>query len=361
MGNALGANRSRTLARHNLAVQEYQLVDPLVSNVSTGRVYADAIPTANWFNGTAFPAEIPADTAYASVNADGYDTLGGYGLYENSVNFTQSTVYPLYDSVRAETGLLSIGFLKNVNFSQYYWQPSFPFGNSEAHTHVHRNNIKASHGGTVYTDLSYLLNASVFDRFFVSGIPQTGIFTPSSGFILPNTRNLLTANANGNFPLAEEMRASSLGFQEAAANIMVEGGFNVNSTSFDAWRMFLASYLGESVLAADGNPSNVSSKIPLTSRIYPLLAEGSVDPSLPRTWSALRSLTTAEIDLLAEAIVGEVKRRGPFLSLGDFVNRRLIPNTGDLGSVHDFAFCHTRRCRSRGAFACSAMGGGSSE
>jgi len=326
MGNALGANRPRSLARHNLAVKDYQLVDPLVSNMDTGRVHADSIPTENWFNGAPFPAGIPADTDYASVSANGYDTLGGYGLFENSSNFTQSTVYPLYDSVRSETGLLSVGFLKNVNFSQFYWQPSFPFGNSEAHTHVHRNNIKAEHGGSVYTDLSYLLNESLFDRFFVSTIPQGGAFTPRSDFVLPNTRNRLTARIDGSFPSDSSMRSSVTGFQEAAANLTVDGGFNVNSTSVDAWRMLLASFIGESVTAGDGAPSNLVVNSPVTSKLYPLLSEGTVDPSSARAWSALRSLTPSEINLLAEAIVEEVKRRGPFLSLSDFVNRRLIPD-----------------------------------
>lgn len=330
MGNSSGGYEPRTLARQNLAVKNYALDDPLVSDMSKGGVYAESIPTENWFNGPPFPAEIPSDVAYAGVSADGYDTLGGFGLYENSDNFTQSTVYPLYDSARSETGLLSLGFLKNANFSQYYWQPSFPFGNSEAHTHVSRNNIKASHGSSVYTDLSYLLNESLFDRFFVSTIPQAGAFEPAADFVLPNTRNRLTPRVDGSFPDAASLRASSTAFQQAAANIAIEGGFNVNSTSVDAWRMFLASFLGESVTAADGNASNLPTKTPLTSKLYPLLSEGAaINPSLPRTWSALRSLTPSEVNRLAEAIVEEVKRRGPFLSLSDFVNRRFVPDAAD--------------------------------
>jgi hypothetical protein len=40
-------------------------------------------------------------------------------------------------------------------------------------------------------------------------------------------------------------------------------------------------------------------------------------------WDGLRVLTDAEINDLAEQIVEQVKTRGPFLSMGDFLNRRL--------------------------------------
>jgi hypothetical protein len=40
-------------------------------------------------------------------------------------------------------------------------------------------------------------------------------------------------------------------------------------------------------------------------------------------WTGVRELTQAEIRALAAAIVAQVKRRGPFLSIGQFVNRML--------------------------------------
>ena len=41
-------------------------------------------------------------------------------------------------------------------------------------------------------------------------------------------------------------------------------------------------------------------------------------------WNNYRELTDAEIDLLAAEVVREVRDRGPFMSLADFVNRRLL-------------------------------------
>jgi hypothetical protein len=47
------------------------------------------------------------------------------------------------------------------------------------------------------------------------------------------------------------------------------------------------------------------------------------DPSDADQWTHWRELSASEIDQLATAMVKQVKRRGPFLSLSEFVNRRL--------------------------------------
>ena len=49
----------------------------------------------------------------------------------------------------------------------------------------------------------------------------------------------------------------------------------------------------------------------------------SADPIEVEQWIAWRLLTDEEIKELAHAMVKQVKRRGPFLSLSEFVNRRL--------------------------------------
>jgi hypothetical protein len=51
-------------------------------------------------------------------------------------------------------------------------------------------------------------------------------------------------------------------------------------------------------------------------------------------WTGRRTLSRAEIRNLAEGMVEEVKLRGPFLSMSDFVNRRLADDeTGRMGAL----------------------------
>jgi hypothetical protein len=51
--------------------------------------------------------------------------------------------------------------------------------------------------------------------------------------------------------------------------------------------------------------------------------DSSSDPSDPEQWIGWRDLTDEEIKQLAIAMVKQVKLRGPFLSLSEFINRRL--------------------------------------
>ena len=85
-------------------------------------------------------------------------------------------------------------------------------------------------------DISYLLNASMWDRFFLSTIPQNSeAFTPMAGMRMPNTRLFLTSIPED----TKDLNASETAFEEAASHIGIDGAFNVNSTSYEAWR-FLA-------------------------------------------------------------------------------------------------------------------------
>jgi len=97
---------------------------------------------------------------------------------------------------------------------------------------------------------------------------------------------------------------------------LYDGGFNVNSTSKAAWKAILASLrkqkLPEGSSQADGTPLTRFAR-----------AFGNNDGKTS-PWSGYRELTDSEIDDLAAAVVKEVRRRGPFMSLSDFINRRLI-------------------------------------
>jgi hypothetical protein len=112
---------------------------------------------------------------------------------------------------------------------------------------------------------------------------------------------------------------------KAAAHLMVDGGFNINSTSVPAWTVLLASSHLKRPVTMEGRRLREQDRGRfIVSRHSPALA-GAADnsPGAERDrWLGYRELTAEEIQQLAEAIVRQVKQRGPFRSLGEFVNRR---------------------------------------
>jgi hypothetical protein len=116
-----------------------------------------------------------------------------------------------------------------------------------------------------------------------------------------------------------------------ASFLMMDGMFNVNSTSVAAWKSFLSGLKKAKV------PSNPSPNLGQPKTIE---AEGTAvaalleaageeiddstlgDPTDAEQWRGFRSLSDEQIEELAKAIVKQVRLRGPFLSIADFVNRR---------------------------------------
>ena len=98
---------------------------------------------------------------------------------------------------------------------------------------------------------------------------------------------------------------------------LYDGGFNVNSTSKAAWKAVLSGLRGQTL--PDG--SGTTSATPLTKFAR---AFGVADPTGSDPWRSYRELNDAQIDELAGRVVEEIRMRGPFMSLADFVNRRLV-------------------------------------
>ena len=117
----------------------------------------------------------------------------------------------------------------------------------------------------------------------------------------------------------------------AAAQLMVAGGFNVNSTSVPAWTVMLAAAhlkrpvildaTGKGKLTLQAQPEGRFVVSRFTVPNGGAASGSAADENL--RWRGYRELTEKEIGQLAEAIVRQVKQRGPFRSLGEFINRRL--------------------------------------
>ncbi len=214
-----------------------------------------------------------------------------------------------------------------------------------------------STGNTLSMDHSFLGNQALFDSYFFSTVPPAG--SAPAGTIWPEQWTAFNlANSGGNLTDASKPLLNSRmrpyfknGFppsmddlrdmERAAANLILDGAFNINSTSIAAWKAFLSSLSGNDldIWDASSRASNTLSSNILQNpfvRFYAANSNGNVND----LWSGIRSLSDAEISDLAEKIVSEVKTRGPFLSMADFLNRRLgatsaLTRTGALQAAID--------------------------
>jgi hypothetical protein len=106
-----------------------------------------------------------------------------------------------------------------------------------------------------------------------------------------------------------------------ARTSLYDGGFNVNSTSRAAWRAVLGGLKGQTLPDAASPASPTATALTKFARAF-----GPADSSGSNPWTQYRELTETQIDELAGRVVEEVRIRGPFMSLGDFINRRLVNN-----------------------------------
>jgi hypothetical protein len=212
-----------------------------------------------------------------------------------------------------------------------------------------------------YADHSYLVNKALWDDYFFSSISPQLSTTPLYGgsssktalevandfffedLLLPNRRMIpYTANLNsGSFAtLSGQYDDFSNGFADKiTSHMMVAGPFNVNSTSVDAWKVFFSSLKGKPLSFLQNQASSLATTVSDDTPVAPgMLPNGeaissrdlSADANDPiDQWTSSRSMTDVEIDALAKAMVRQVKLRGPFLSLSEFVNRRLDASNTD--------------------------------
>ncbi len=206
-----------------------------------------------------------------------------------------------------------------------------------------------------FVDHSYLANKALWDEYFFSSMsPQPSkvelfggtsrtakqvadeFYFGSGSSLLPNRRmlpyksNLDQTKLNALFT---QTNLFSNGLADKiAAHLVVDGAFNVNSTSVDAWRVLFSSLRGKPVAYLESGKTPLESvsadKTAVNSVMLPnakpISSSAISSPNNPsEQWIAGRELTDTEIGKLAEAMVRQVKLRGPFLSMSEFINRRL--------------------------------------
>lgn len=210
-----------------------------------------------------------------------------------------------------------------------------------------------------FWDHVFLLNDALWDDYFVSSLADQTRPGASAAKSLEENLDRLVADEqlpnsrykyhdSGKSP-AETKAAlqAAEGYLNAAAHLMVDGMFNVNSTSADAWFALFAGIRERKAVYRDESGDLREIAIPAGKRIALTRFNTEVsdkemdDPETGETmpdgspgWSGVRFLGDDELEKLAEECVKQVKLRGPFLNFSEFVNRRLSDDAlGTMGAL----------------------------
>lgn len=207
----------------------------------------------------------------------------------------------ILDLPEAHYKLLNPGFLQHMNVGVFSYHPLYAIGNSFQNPWIERdrffqenpaftNSVWPSHHRVeLLYDYSYALNRALWDHYFIA---STGLNRPT---ILVNPRQKAWVGSN------EEALYS---FHDAAENLVLQGAFNVNNTSPEAW----AALSGSTAGAITGDTR---------------YAEYSRMQTSPQP-AGLRQLDKQAVWDLAQAVVQQIQRRGVAGSLGEFINRKLV-------------------------------------
>jgi hypothetical protein len=287
---------------------------------------------------------VTASSTFAVLNDSGIDFSGSakntfWGLsYQNS----GSTAVPV--SNIPSSPLISLASFSNANLSILGTDPFHAVGNSWSSPMISPSSaygpVKEMVGwNLVAQDFSWLINDALFDRYYLSGIAPS--FTiGSSGYSATGSLNKTLDNFFSNDHLLAKANpvlrphlppgktaeavtaelAANDGYRKTGAYSLIAGAFNVNSTSVAAWAAFLRANRNLAVNYAQNGGSDGSSGSPFPSSDSPVKLAGAKPQ-----WSGFSRLSDAQVSALATRIVAQVKLRGPFMSLSDFINHKMGP------------------------------------
>ena len=346
--------------------------------------YQLAIRNGTWIS-TKF-----ADGTYAgpvvSATNSGRVAYGGNSTGPTGTQKAILTEVPLFQPI-------SLAQYAHANFGVRDQQPLLSIGNSFASPLIDATKKPFQDNGKSWTDFdqSYLLNAALWDGFFLSSVaPQmkTDVTTDAAGAAptppdLASTATITTdPNEKTGYSLTDVIKnfvkdgvpldnprfsiershldaegtAKALAdYRRSASVLMNKGAFNVNSTSVTAWQALLGSAKNLAIAdkAADFPAADQNARFPrvLTKDTTSVAANNFDDAS---NWSGFANLTDQQIANLAKAIVSENKARfaiqtrgerdlakaprprlfggltkpaTPYLGLSEFINRFLNPDT----------------------------------
>lgn len=287
---------------------------------------------------------VTASSTFAVLNDSGIDFSGAprntfWGL---SYQSSGSIAVPMLNIPSGP--LFSLAAFSDANLSIMGTDPFQAVGNSwsnplippsSAYGEVKQN----SSGQNVAQDFSWLINDALFDRHYLSGIAPAftigGGGYSATGSLTDTLTQFFSADhlaAKANPVLRPHLPpgktaaaitaelAANDGYKKMAAYSLIDGAFNVNSTSVAAWTAFLRANRNLAVDYAQNGGSDGSSGSPFPSSDSPVKLAGAKPQ-----WSGFSRLSDAQCSALATGIVAQVKLRGPFMSLSNFINHKMGP------------------------------------
>ena len=331
---------------------------------------------------------VQLDTAMgAPMDSIGKNGIFGITSSGENVSFISSMelpVHPPYSiagfaGMRLTPGWYSSGDSYKDRYTRHVYYsgvPSIGIGNSFADPCLPSDDVYVRHnvdypsaedaGSSAvlndFYDHGLLINDGLWDRFFCSSIsdrPEGSKGVKKAEEVLkdfldgksalPVARYKKSNSPLNNDALVERIMEDD-GWEVIAQYLVIDGGFNINSTSIEAWAATLQG-LANRKLASNKNENRLSlveeSKSDdevLFSRFMVSTSDKSIDDlggysmmqgssqlrsnsGEAAAWGEVRKLDLDGIRLLSEEMVKQVRKRGPFLNMSDFINRRL--DSGD--------------------------------
>ena len=247
----------------------------------------------------------------------------------------------------------SLAQFRHANLAGSGFMPfvTYTAGESMAHPQIGTSVLRERWtDGSVMLDHTYLANEALWDHYFLSTVAEqygplfgttkaytdvlTDFFSGKSKLL--NERFIAYNSGSKSVPAdVAETAAGNSSYQKLAAYLTLNGGFNVNSTSEDAWKAVLGAMDEADVDTVLGVDKGSKDRYAVLRVRRPSETNIDDNPASPlernpqRNWQGFRKLNEDQIKELATEIVKEIRTRGPFLSLADFVNRG-IGAEGDL-------------------------------
>lgn len=360
---------ARMASQTHMSAKGFVQSSPLVNYTAMGG--KDSVESTIQFdyNGTEHPVNSPFDYSFRAITAlDGLlpNASDDRGYIVTGFNKSDG----LSRCIIAELPLRPLQSLAELqHWDLRYENPIPPYsfniiGNSDASPIMPANSAynpaNSSKGSTdLQHDDSYCANHLLFDDWFFSSLAPDSdqLGAPGSASLrqcyrdfitlkkpLPNEcyqpivddTRLAKASATAIDQLFDKHVNHATAWQKIASRLEVAGMFNVNSTSVTAWRALLGHARKQKTpYFKAGGAWDLSEAEDFAVNRFTIA--GDVEATQQGSSGAIREaaefagyrrFSDEALTTLAEKIVEQVRRRGPFLSLSEFVNRQL--SSGDL-------------------------------